>query len=133
MKTVIKTLVLALTLSSVSYVASANPATGDKKTASPTSYKAAMFPSANKTTLNVLVEKEMGNRVEIRVKDAYGAVLHTEHLTKKEGKFWSKLNLSELANGTYRVEVTNGTETTAKDITISTVAPAAASRTIALN
>ena len=131
MKTIIKTLVLALTLSSVSYVASANPAAGEKKAA--TSYKAAIFPSSSTATLNVIVEKEMGHRVQITLKDAKGAVLHTEYLTKKEGSFWSKLNLSELQNGTYRVEVTNGAETTAKDITISTVTPASANRAIKLS
>ncbi|GAA4406272.1 hypothetical protein GCM10023187_25550 [Nibrella viscosa] len=130
MKTLIKTLVLALTLSAVSQVASANPA-GEKKTA--TSYKAAIFPAANATTLNVIVEKEMGYRVQISVKNALGTVLHTEYLTKKEGKFWSKLNLAELPNGTYRVEVSNGAETTAKEFTISSIAPATVSRTIALH
>ncbi|GAA4452279.1 hypothetical protein GCM10023189_15430 [Nibrella saemangeumensis] len=131
MKTIIKTLVLALTLSSVSYVASANPNAGDKKTA--TSYKAVIFPAANATTLNVIVQKQTGSRVQIVLKNAAGTVLHTEYLTKKEGTFKSKLNLSELVNGTYRVEVTNGADLMVKDFTISDVAPATVSRTIALN
>ncbi|GAA4452270.1 hypothetical protein GCM10023189_15400 [Nibrella saemangeumensis] len=131
MKTIIKTLVLALTLSSVSYVASANPNAGDKKVA--TSYKAAIFPAANATTLNVIVEKQTGSRVQIVLKNAAGTVLHAEYLTKKEGTFQSKLNLAELTNGTYRVEVTNGTETTAKEFTLSNINPAPVNRTIALN
>ena len=87
----------------------------------------------NATTLNVIVQKQTGSRVQIVLKNAAGTVLHTEYLTKKEGTFKSKLNLSELVNGTYRVEVTNGTDVMVKDFTISDVAPATVSRTIALN
>ncbi|GAA4396471.1 hypothetical protein GCM10023187_04640 [Nibrella viscosa] len=127
MKTFVKTFALALSLSAVSLVASAN---GGKENASPTSYKSAVFASA--TTLNVMVEKEMGGRVEIRLKDAGGRVLHTNYLQKKDGKFWSKFDLSNLADGTYRVEITNGAESTVKDITLSTQSPVNVNRTIAM-
>ncbi|GAA4467430.1 hypothetical protein GCM10023189_51090 [Nibrella saemangeumensis] len=130
MKTFVKTFALALSLSALSLTSFA---TGGKDNTAPTAYKAAVFASASATTLNVMIEKEMGGRVEIRLKDASGRVLHTNHLQKKDGKFWSKLNMSNLADGTYRVEVTNGVETTVKDITLSTQSPATVSRNIEMN
>ncbi|GAA4467435.1 hypothetical protein GCM10023189_51100 [Nibrella saemangeumensis] len=120
MKTLITTIALALTLSATSLTASADShrLTGPK---APTSYRVAVFPSSSAAKLNVIVEKAAG-RVEVRLKDAKGHVLHTSYLQKKDGKFWSRFDMSELQDGTYTVEIDNGAETTAKEVTLSTKA-----------
>lgn len=130
MKTFIKTFALALSLSAVSMVASAN---GGKGNVTPTAYKAAVFASASATTLNVMVEKQMGANVVIRLKDDKGNVLSTNILQKKDGSYRSKFDLSNLSDGTYQVEVTNGVDTTVKEITLSTQTPTTVSRNIVMN
>lgn len=132
MKTLITTFALALTLSAASLTASANDDKVKAAPAAPAAYKVAMFPSTSAPRLNVIVEKATGGRVELRLKDAKGHVLHTSYLQKKDGKVWSKFDLSELTDGKYSVEVTNGAETTVKEITLSTQ-PVAANRVTIVN
>ncbi|GAA4396477.1 hypothetical protein GCM10023187_04650 [Nibrella viscosa] len=130
MKTLFVTFALALTVSATSLTASAEShrLAGPK---APTAYRVAVFPSASALKLNVIVEKAMGSRVEVRLRDAKGHLLHTSYLQKKDGKFWSKFDLSELEDGIYRIEVTNGAETTVKEVTLSTK-PAAANRLVSI-
>ena len=127
MKTLITTLALALTVSTVSLTASAKDDKVKAAPKAPASYKVAVFPSASTPRLNVIVEKATGGPVEVRLKDAKGHVLHTSYLQKKDGKVWSKFDLSELEDGSYTVEVTNGADVTTKEITLSTK-PVATSR-----
>ena len=130
MKTITKTLTLALTAAILSFASvsakPANPATA------PAAYKVGMYVSQKTTTLNVMVEKQAGNKVIIRLKNSEGQLLATQAIKGSEERSWSKFNLSDLTDGTYKVEITNGQDVTVKEITLSTQKPVDASRTIAV-
>ena len=131
MKTITKTLTLALTAAILSFASvsakPANPATA------PAAYKVGMYVSQKTTTLNVMVEKQAGNTIVIRLKDNAGQLLATQALKGADERSWSKFNLSQLEDGTYKVEITNGRDVTVKEITLSTQKPTDASRSIAVD
>lgn len=135
MKTLIKSLALAFSLAVVTSAASfantteANPI-GRKSTVA--SYKTGIYTStAGK--LVIALDKETGGRVDIRLKSVDGKVLYAQHLGKNETMCRLRLNLSDLEDGVYQLEITNGVDTTTQNVTISTKQPAAPSRLVAVN
>lgn len=131
MKTITKTLALALTAAVLSFsTVSAKPII---RPTAPAAYKVGMYFSEKTTTLNVMVEKQSGNSVTIRVKNNEGQTLATQNVKGKGERYWSKFNLSELADGTYQVEITNGQDVTVKEVKLSTQNASETGRTIAVN
>ena len=130
MKTITKTLALALTAAILSFSTVSAKPTG--RPTAPAAYKVGMYVSQKTTTLNVMVEKQAGNTVVIRLKDQNGQLLATQAIKGSGERSWSKFNLSELRDGTYQVELTNGRDVTVKEITLSTQKPTDASRSIAV-
>ncbi|MVM35922.1 T9SS type A sorting domain-containing protein [Spirosoma sp. HMF4905] len=129
MKTLIKSLALALTLgvaTSAATFAEINPGT------TAASYQSAIY-TTNSGKLSIALDKQKGGAVDVSLKDAEGKVVFTRHLGKNESKYRTRLNLSELADGVYQVEITNGVETTSHKVTIATQQPVTPSRVIALN
>ena len=135
MKTLIKSLALAFSLAVVTSAASfantteANPI-GRKSTVA--SYKTGIYTTAA-GKLTIGLDKETGGSVDIRLKGIDGNVLYTKHLRKNEKTCRVRLNLSELEDGIYQLEITNGVETTTQNVTISTNQPSTPSRLIAIN
>ncbi|GAB4030085.1 T9SS type A sorting domain-containing protein [Spirosoma gilvum] len=131
MKTNIKSFALALSLglvSTVSLFAETNPGT---KAAHAATFKTGIYTTVS-GKLNVALDKEKGGPVDIRLKSADGRVLYNYRLGKKEQAYRTQLNLSELEDGVYQLEVTNGAETTTQSVTLSTHKPTVASRVIAV-
>ncbi len=135
MKTLIKSLALAFSLAVVTSAASfantteANPI-GRKSTAA--SYKTGIYTSTT-GKLVIALDKETGGRIAILLKSTDGKVLYSQHLGKNEKTCRVRLNLSELEDGVYHLEITNGVETTTQNVTISTNQPTTPSRLIAVN
>jgi hypothetical protein len=132
MKTLVKSFALALSLGFITSVASfaeTNP--GGRPAASAASYKTGIYTSVD-GKLNIGLDKQTGGAVEIRLKSADGSVLYTQHVGKNESKYRTRLNLSELPDGVYKVEITNGAETTTHNVTLSTQRPETASRQVAI-
>jgi len=132
MKTLINTFVLALALGTATF---ANPVEikAPTRPTAPATYQVGMFSSVDGTRLNVIVDKASGGHVDIRLKEADGTVLYSQHVGKKEATLRVKLNVSELPDGDYLVEVTNGVETITKNITLSTKTPVEPVRTVSMN
>jgi hypothetical protein len=131
MKTLIKSFALALSLGIVTSVASfaeTNPGGRPKMAAS---YKTGIYSTVS-GKLNIALDKEIGGHVDIRLKNADGVVLYSEHLGKNERTCRLRLNLNELEDGTYQVEITNGVDTTTQNVTVSTNKPSAPNRVIAI-
>ncbi|MVM40624.1 T9SS type A sorting domain-containing protein [Spirosoma sp. HMF3257] len=129
MKTLIKSLALALSLGFVTSAASfaeLNPGT------TAASYKSAVYTTIT-GQLSIALDKQTGGAVDVSLKDAEGKVVYSRHLGKNESKYRTRLNLSELSDGVYQVEITNGVETTTHKVTIATHQPVTPSRVIALN
>lgn len=155
MKTFAKSLLFALTVSalSVATVTAGTPAAGAPaagtpdgrksegrakhapvRTTSPSAFRTASYPSTTSPVpvLNVLVEKPAGSRVSIRLVNKTGYTLVNQMLTKKEGKYSLKLNLADLEDGTYQVEVSDGNEVVVQEMTLATKRSRDAQRTIIL-
>jgi len=132
MKTLIKPLLVAFSLTFVTLSASfadVNP--GTRPTAVAT-YKTAIY-STTEGKLNIALDKETGGAVDIKLKSASGQVIFFQHVGKKEKTSRIRLNLSELQDGTYQVEITNGVDVTTHTVLLSTPQPSAPSRLVAIN
>ena len=135
MKTLIKSLALAFSLAVVTSAASfantteANPI---GRPSSAASYKSAIYTTVS-GKLNIALDKETGGAVDIKLKNVEGAVVYTQHIGKNESKYRTRLNLSELPDGVYQVEITNGVDVTTHSVTLSTQQPNTPARVVALN
>ena len=125
MKTLIKPLLLALSLSFVTVSFSeAKPG----RTVAAT-FKTGVYSSVS-GKLNIALDKQAGGPVDIQLKSSDGRLLYSQHLGKKETAFRTRLNLDDLTDGVYVLEITNGVETTRQTIKIKTQQPTAISRVI---
>ncbi|MFD2572206.1 T9SS type A sorting domain-containing protein [Spirosoma soli] len=132
MKTFIKSLLVAFTLGVVTFSTSSaaiNP--GSRPTAAAT-YKTGIFSTAD-GKLQIALDKEKTGPVDIKLKNAEGKVLYAQHLGKKEQTARLRLNLSDLPDGAYQIEITNGVDTTTHKLTLSTNQPSTPSRLVAIN
>lgn len=132
MKTIITSLALALSLnvaSTTTLLAEPNPI---NRPAVVAAYKSGVYmTTAGK--LSIAVDKEKGGSVDIRLINTAGRALFTQHLSRQERICRLKLNLNDLEDGIYQLEITNGAETTTQTVTLSTNHPASPSRLIAVN
>ena len=113
MKTTIKTLVCALALSST--VAFANPT--EEKTAA--KFEASAFTTKD-ASIRVAIKKNVHERVYLTLSDAKGEVLFAETIPKNDMNYAAKLNLSELADGVYKIEIVAGKDRIVKQLNVST-------------
>lgn len=113
MKTMFKTLACALALTTT--VAFANP-TEEKKVAK---FEASAF-STKDASIRVAVKKNVQERVYLTLRDSKGHVLFAETIAKGEMKYAAKLNVSELADGTYQIAIKSGDEQIVKQLNVST-------------
>ncbi|GAB2576944.1 hypothetical protein [Spirosoma areae] len=135
MKTIAKTVLAALLLSTATFASTAAP-TRPMVPAGPTtptsSYKVAVYPSATAPAkLNVMVERAPGKSMGIYLRDAQGYILATQYVSKHEGNLHIKFDLSALEDGNYRVEVVSGNDKTVHSVELTTKV-AQSARTIEL-
>ncbi|QHV94389.1 MULTISPECIES: T9SS type A sorting domain-containing protein [Spirosoma] len=130
MKTLIKPLLLTLSLGILTSFASFSEAKPGRP-ATVASYKSGIYTTlAGK--LSIALDKETGGTVDVRLKNSDGSVVYSKHLGKNESKYRTRLNLSELPDGVYQVEITNGVETTTQNVTLATQQPTTPSRVVAI-
>ncbi|GAB3891762.1 hypothetical protein [Spirosoma agri] len=132
MKTLINSLLVAFTVSLVTVSASlaeVNP--GSRSTAVAT-YKTGIYVTAE-GKLNVALDKETNGIVDIKLKNDAGKVLFVQHMGKKEKVARISLNISELPDGAYQLEMSNGVETTTQTITLATQQHTVPNRLVAIN
>ncbi|GAB3941492.1 hypothetical protein GCM10028805_04700 [Spirosoma harenae] len=127
MKTIAKTLIAALMLSTSTFASHMPHLPKLGVSAGPTaitdSYKVAIYPSGSATSkLNVIVERQPGQTMEVLLKDSEGSLLATKYIGKKEGNVHIKFDLAELIDGTYSIEVVSGTDKTVHVMTLLTKA-----------
>ncbi|AUD05159.1 T9SS type A sorting domain-containing protein [Spirosoma pollinicola] len=131
MKTLIKSLALALTLGFVTSVASFADVNPGGRPSAIASYQSGIYTSVD-GKLNICLDKQIGGPVDVSLKGSDGKVFYAQHLGKKESKYRTRLNLEELPDGVYQVEITNGVETTTHNVTISTQKAETPNRLIAI-
>jgi len=115
MKTLITTLALALSLVTVT-MAQTNVVDRPTKVSR---YQTGIYTTAT-GKLQVAVDKQAGGTVAIQLKDATGNVLFTRQIPKYETQYRNRFDLSQLPDGTYEVELTNGLDVTRQTVVIAT-------------
>ena len=85
--------------------------------------------------MNLMIEKEKGVAVNIRLVDTSGKTLHQEYVPKVLRKVGQKFDFSDVADGNYKIEITNGEACITKHISLSTteIAEVSGRRLIAFN
>lgn len=132
MKTFIKSLALALSLGVVTSAVSIVEAKPIGRPTAIAAYKSGIYTSVG-GKLNVALDKQTGGTVDVRLKGSDGKVMFVEHIGKNQTQYRTRLNLSELPDGVYQLEITNGVETTTQQVTIATEKPATPTRVVAIN
>lgn len=132
MKTLIKSFVVALSLGVLTSVASFAEGKPGSRPSTVASYKAGIYTSVD-GKLNIGLDKQKGGAVDVSLKGANGKVFYSQHLGKNESTYRSRLNVSELPDGVYVIEITNGVETTKHQVTLSTKQPESPVRLVAIN
>lgn len=127
MKTLVTTLVCALALSSS--VAFASDPTEDKK-AKP--LQIGVFTTKD-SKIQMAVRKGVGERAVITLRDAKQNVIHEEVMSKKSEKFDARFDVSELAEGSYTLEVASGKDKIQKQVSIKSQKEEASTRSVQLN
>ncbi len=115
MKTLIKPLLLALSLSFIT-VSFSEAKPGHPAGAT---FKTGIYPTVT-GKLQIALDKQAGGPVDIHLKNSAGELLYSQHLGKKEAAFRTRLNVDELPDGDYVLTVSNGVETTRQTLTLKT-------------
>lgn len=99
------------------------------------SFRVGMYRVKNTLVMNLLLEKDKGVALNVKLIDGRGKVLHQEYIGKGLRKVGQKFDFSEINDGEYKIEITNGDERIVKNISLSTteIAEVAGRRLIALN
>lgn len=119
MKSLIKPLFLAFTVSLITLSSSfATVKPGDRRPGA-AAYKTGIYSTAA-GKLNIALDKETGGAVDIRLKSIKGVVLFAQHVGKNETSSRIRLDMSQLQDGLYEVEITNGIETATHKLTLAT-------------
>ena len=83
-------------------------------------FQVGMYRIQNTMNMNLILYKEAGEVVTVRLKNQKGEVLHQEVLGKKTRKYARPFNFSDTQDGRYVLEISNGEEMVWKDIKLST-------------
>jgi hypothetical protein len=83
-------------------------------------FQVGMYRVQNTMNMKLILYKEAGEVVTVRLKNQKGEVLHEEVLGKKTQKYARPFNFSDSQDGRYTLEISNGEEVVRKDIKLST-------------
>lgn len=129
MKKVFASLALAFLVSFASFAGDDSKPVDSKKAAVQT----AVYPSAS-ARLNVIVDNATDRSVTVRVLNEKGAMLAEQTIGKSKKPTISRFDLSQLTDGVYQVEISNGDSREVKQIKLQTSQPTQeVTRNIAIN
>ena len=83
-------------------------------------FQVGMYRVQNTMNMKLILYKEVGEVVTIRLRNQKGEVLHEEVLGKKTKKYARPFNFSDSEDGRYTLEISNRDEILRKDIKLST-------------
>lgn len=139
MKTLARTFLFSLTFAAALSTGSPTEAKSTAQTTEPSlprtgsaavaTYQTGIYVDVS-NRLHVALDKQKGGYVALRLKDANGNVLYDQYLGKKAQQYRTKLNLTNLSDGTYELEITNGAETKRQTVTITTKHTVVAARLV---
>jgi adenylate cyclase len=120
MKNLLKVTAAAFLLTSS--VAFANTE-GENKNKETTEFKMSMYFDSSSEKIKTFFEKAKGDYLQVSVLDENNRVLSKITFGKKELTPRLNLDISGLKDGNYTLVVTNGNETTERDLKIDTTTP----------
>lgn len=83
-------------------------------------FRVGMYRVRNTMSMNLMMEKEKGEKVAIRLIDSKGKLIHEEFVPKYVTKTGRKISFDELGDGVYTMEISNDSEKIVKSIFLST-------------
>ena len=93
-------------------------------------FRVGMYRVRDTMSMNVMMEKERGEKVAIRLMDSKGKLLHEEFVPKYITKTGRKISFDEMGDGVYTLEISNDYEKIVKSIYLSTREVREVSRTL---
>lgn len=130
MKTLVKTFAVVALLITTSLARAEDNNADPKKTMS---FEIGLFQSKNSMKMNVIIEKTADKDLIVRLRDSKGEILVTEHVNKKDTSYHAKYDMSELVDGKYTFEFTQGRDKMVKEVNLVTTKPTEINRQITLN
>lgn len=131
MKTLFACVLIALTFRTASVALADGPKDAVE---AKSSFQSAVYPVANSLKVSVTVTKPKESSVNVRLLNQAGETLTVLKLGKDNESSTIRFDLSDLEDGTYRVEISNGFKTAVKTVTLQTSPPiASAYRAVSLN
>ncbi len=116
MKTIIKSIACALALTTS--VAFAKPTEDKTSTTRPeATFESSAFVTAD-ANVRVAIKKNAPQKVYLTLKNANGDVLFAETVGKKEMAYAAKINVSDLNDGSYQLEITSGQNRVVKQLNL---------------
>lgn len=131
MKTLVKSLLVAFTLTLVTFSVSFGtnqPAPAGKAAA----YQTSLYTDAQ-GKLRIAVDKQTGGVVEVRLINSAGKEFFVQEVGKRQKMARLSLDISSLPDGAYQVAVTNGVDTKINNLTVATQQPSFTRRLVAVN
>ncbi|GAB3279080.1 hypothetical protein GCM10027347_53630 [Larkinella harenae] len=129
MKAFVNTLILAFAITAASF----NPANANPNHPK----KAAAFQTGIYTTtqgkLQVAIQKETTSPILVQLRNAKGEEVFSQRMAKRQQAVRFRMDVSHLPDGVYQVVVSNGVETTTKEVTLATQQPVATPRLVAIH
>ncbi|MFD2570996.1 hypothetical protein ACFSUS_10150 [Spirosoma soli] len=131
MSTFVKSLVVALSISSLTFAGG----TGESgpRVPRPTKlahYEMGVYLTKDKAKLRINVDKELGGQVYVQLYDKKGTQIFERIMNSAETEVRLSLNLTNLDTGDYTLKVTNGLEMMIRDIKVTNREPVVTTRSI---
>ena len=130
MKTLIKSLLVAFSLTIVSFSVSF-ATNGPTPVGKAAAYQSSLYTDAQ-GKLRIAVDKQTGGVVEVRLVNSEGKVFFVQEVGKRQKIARLSLDISSLPDGAYEVAITNGVDAKVNHLTLATQQPSFASRLIAV-
>ena len=130
MKTLIKSLLVAFSLTIVSFSASfatSRPTPIGKTVA----YQSSLYTDAQ-GKLRIAIDKQTGGSVKIRLVNSRGKEFFVQEVGKRQKMARLSLDTSSLPDGAYEITITNGVDTKVNHLTLATQQPSFTTRLIAV-
>ena len=85
----------------------------------PKTFEVGMYRVKDSLKMRLLMEKKAGQRVMVRLLDQRGQVLHEEMVGKRMRKYGRNFDFSQIKDGRYTIEVSDGSEVVQKTVNLS--------------
>ncbi|MCF0073529.1 hypothetical protein LZD49_23825 [Dyadobacter sp. CY261] len=83
-------------------------------------FRVGMYRVRDTMSMNLMMEKDKGEKVTIRLLDSKGKLLHEEFVAKYLTKLGRKINFEEMSDGVYTIEISDDYEKIVKNVYLST-------------